>query len=570
MKRHGRIKMGGSGGAEHQFAALLKLDFVFLFMTLSIVFLLASIEAGIIIKSATETVSEIAPYAGYQINPTFGELLNLWMKTNFVYTSGLLLPFLLFSFALQFGLSGVTRFVQRIFTIVMTIIYLFISKQIQQMSAEATFIYDLSAIPKIGFFRSIKFIEIAVIGLLVVVPFLSSASRFASKFRRLTFLIAISIIYLVLDWRLAKEKIEIHSSFENGENKPTFMVYFPNMSMEIMTSTLNGSSMENFRKLITRKQELLPVSSQLLPQLTSSLTGLLPFEHGVRSDHDSQFAFRYARNMAQNRFFESYEQTYVSNLGSTSDMPLLFLDTSLGKKCVANLKNQLEIHITKQLHIAFSVLPRFIVESVFPRYRCSTHLENVSNLLSLEFDDLTEAMKKGESIATLLWLNMGTIENKGALAEVFWREFEKFATSRKIQKYKLQIIGFTTSISQPGFVIEIDKGETIPQTNDSIPTERLSVVELKKETRSPNAYFEEVDIKGKLKPETSARILSDGAVDLMQTHFAYDRSNVLYALFRAKRFTADKTTLVATPIENVEFLKGNDLNFALTHGMTSE
>lgn len=569
MKRHSRLKMSGSGGAEHQFAALLRLDFIFLVIAISIVVVLSSIEAVIIIKSATETVSEVVPYVGYQINPTFGELLKLWIKTNFVYTTSLLLPFLLFSLAVQFGLSGVTRFVQRIVTIVMTIVYLFISNQIQQMSAEATFIYDLSAIPKIGFFRSIKFIEIAVIGLLVIIPFLSSASRFASKVRRLSFLVAVSFIYLVIDWRLSKDKIEIHPSFENGQNKPTFMVYFPNLSMNAMAGALNGSSMEDFRKLITRKQELIPVSNQFLPQLTSVLTGLLPYEHGIRSDHDSRFAFRYAKNMAQSRFFKPFQQTYVSNLGSTSDMPLLFFKESLGKKCIANLKNQIEVHITKQLQVAFSVLPKDLVESIFPIYRCSTHLENVSSLLSLEFDDLTEAMKSGQSIATLLWLEIGGIENKAALAEVFWREFEEFASSRKIQKYKLQLIGLTTSISQPGFVIEIDK-DTPAASENLTSSERLSVVELYTEKLLPTAYFEQVDVQSKLKPETTARLFPDGEVDLMQTHFSYDRSDLLYALFRTQRFMADKTTLVATPLENAEFLKGNDINFALTHGMKSE
>ncbi len=157
-----------------------------------------------------------------------------------------------------------------------------------------------------------------------------------------------------------------------------------------------------------------------------------------------------------------------------------------------------------------------------------------------------------------------------ALAEVFWREFEEFATSRKIQKYKLQLVGLTSSATQPGFIIELDKGEQpAPETVDAT---RVSVTDVFAENPSSQvlSYFEEVDLQSKLKPETSTRVLQDGEVDLMQTHFSYDRSDLLYALFRTKRFWIDKATLVVSPIDNAEYLKGNDLNFALTHGMKSE
>ncbi|WGL60291.1 hypothetical protein QEJ31_01575 [Pigmentibacter sp. JX0631] len=199
---------------------------------------------------------------------------------------------------------------------------------------------------------------------------------------RIIFLFAGIITFLIYDWKKTE-----NFRIESKEN-------IKNTSILFILENENDTKFENFKKsnefkyleknFIYNSYEVALVSNIQLANYISLLTGLYPFESGIRNDiPNSSFYISLEEHMKKVRN-KNLEITF-SNISNPSSIASLSKYFDSGVQCDNNIQSLKNYFFLQNLNPILIFLPNSILLKFFPVALCLNKVEDISDIILEDF-----------------------------------------------------------------------------------------------------------------------------------------------------------------------------------------
>jgi hypothetical protein len=229
--------------------------------------------------------------------------------------------------------------------------------------------------------------------------------------RAMSFVVAI-IAVLIVDWRISS--FYRHVAPENRDanivHEMTIMV--PHLKLEDLDSILSSPKLDDWKANLRLSSQVLPSSESELAQIVSLLSGMQPWNHGIRKDYlneDEQVTLsEHLSGVFSNK---DSGNTRIFTLGTASPVADI-LGGSLAQLCNLNPETTLAIRAAEKLLIAYSQIPDRAVPFLFPESQCTQKLAPLSRLALHELLRFGRLFSTKQRVRSLWWIDPATGNNE--------------------------------------------------------------------------------------------------------------------------------------------------------------
>jgi len=260
---------------------------------------------------------------------------------------------------------------------------------------------------------------------------------------RIFFIFFIFIIYLFYDFKSIRNfREETKSNIENIDINFILLNYNENKIKDLKSNENFKYILDNF---ITKETQISLVSNNNLSNMTSFLTGLYPFESGIRNDLPNNSTIEYL-----NSFIKKYKNNkyyiYTSNIAKPSGLGGIIKNFDNGVVCDNDLNSMFTYLKIKALNYFFIFIPNNFILNKFPKVLC---LKNHSNFNDNILHDLYRAINSNTKEKIFL----SFIEEEEKSFDIL-KIIEKFNETIESKKIKINLI-FIDSKSLFSRIIEL-------------------------------------------------------------------------------------------------------------------
>ncbi|APJ04163.1 hypothetical protein [Silvanigrella aquatica] len=332
-------------------------------------------------------------------NPSIYSIL----KLSSVLFIAILIPTIIFRFCVGIILIKSQIKVQRFFSFLITLIFIFTAKNdgfyfgINNLNSEI--IISLSKLINITLFY---FILISLIML-----FININNKNANKRMRTYFIFFICIFYLIYDWRKTSNfREETKKNMENSE-----LIFIVDNTTEKDLNNLKKTYNYNYLKENFKLQEdnISLVSNNNASNFTSLITALLPYESGIRNEIPSNSNIIYLKN-----FIENYRRKdkfiYISNIGNPSSLGGIINNFDGGVTCDNDLNSIFKYSMLENLNPLLVFLTPSMLLNYTPSSLClNSYLDREQLVLADLYKGINSPTSKNKIIISFIDPKIGAI-----------------------------------------------------------------------------------------------------------------------------------------------------------------
>lgn len=260
---------------------------------------------------------------------------------------------------------------------------------------------------------------------------------------RIFFIFFIFIIYLFYDFKSIRNfREKTKGNIENIDINFILLNYNENKIKDLKSNENFKYIQDNFK---TKETQISLVSNNNLSNMTSFLTGLYPFESGIRNDLPNNSTIEYL-----NSFIKKYKNNtyylYTSNIAKPSSLGGIIKNFDNGVVCDNDLNSMFTYLKIKALNYFFIFIPNNFILNNFPKVLC---LKNHSNFNDNILHDLYRAININDQEKIFL----SFIEEEEKSFDIL-KIIEKFNETIESKKIKINLI-FIDSKSLFSKIIEL-------------------------------------------------------------------------------------------------------------------
>lgn len=266
--------------------------------------------------------------------------------------------------------------VQRFISIIISFIYIFTSENSGYLFNKSIVISDFS-LNISSFFNFIFIIFITISIIILFLNFKNNSINIKSKLFALFFII---ITYLFYDWNTISVMRKNAKLNINNTNIYFIVENIDKNKFNLLKETSDYSYIKN--NFHTYEDDLQLVSNNNIVNYSTILTGLMPYESGVRNDIPNSSTILYLNN-----FLDIYRKKnkfiYISNIGNPSSLGGLIKNFDGGIVCDNDIKSIYKYQLIENLNPLLTLLPNSFVLKYIPSTFCLKSFSNVNqNILS--------------------------------------------------------------------------------------------------------------------------------------------------------------------------------------------
>jgi hypothetical protein len=229
--------------------------------------------------------------------------------------------------------------------------------------------------------------------------------------------------------------VSANSRYIAPENRETgadnnLTILIPGLTPTDLATVLSDTRLSEWKLDVKTQGEMVAASTSVLSQAITILTGMQPWEHGVRSSYLSESEQRSIARFLETRIERNGVRTEIRSIGSTTPLAVL-LDESRFHLCSEEQTTASVIALTDELFFTYSVVPDQIFSWIFPESKCTQNLAPLTNLASQEVSDSNHAFRRPNRVHSFWWINPARIKNH---------------TSEEENAIRLQILADTLSV----------------------------------------------------------------------------------------------------------------------------
>lgn len=305
---------------------------------------------------------------------SFSDYLIL-IALNFI---SLIIPSIIIRFSIGILLIKSQIKVQRFFTlIVMTIFILstnFSGYFFGKSSIKSSLITNTSSV--------LNFLFIIFFIISFMVFFININENLYKKKIRIILLFSGIIIFLIYDW---KKTENFRSESKYNIKNTNILFILENNSNSNFESLKKSNEFKYLEKnFIFNSYEISLVSNMQLPNYISLLTGLYPFESGIRNEiPNSSFYSSLEEHMKKVR--KDNLEISFSNISNPSSIATLTKYLDSGVQCDNNIQSLKNYFYLQNLNPILLFLPNLIVLKFFPMTLCLNKAEDISDIILEDF-----------------------------------------------------------------------------------------------------------------------------------------------------------------------------------------
>ena len=336
------------------------------------------------------------------------------------------LPAIILRFCIGIILIKSQLKVQRFFSFFITIIFIFTTKN-------DGFLFGLNKLNPDWILNLSRFINILFIGFILIsliILFVNINDKNSNRKIRISFMFFLIVVYLIYDWKKT-------SDFRNETKiniEKTDLIFIADNTNENDFKLLKNSEdykylKDNF-KISENKLSL--VSNSSTSNYTSLLTGLMPFESGIRNEIPSNSIILYLKN-----FIETHKRNdkfiYVSNIANPSSIGGISKNFDGGVICDNDLKSIYKYSMIENINSFLVFLPSSIILDVIPSALCLETLSDTNqNILTDLYNGINFRTPKNKILISFLNKKMGEFN--------ILKIIEKLNETLETDKIKVEIV----------------------------------------------------------------------------------------------------------------------------------
>ncbi len=225
--------------------------------------------------------------------------------------------------------------------------------------------------------------------------------------RAMSLVLALAAV-LVVDWQLSAFYRRIDPANRDAAlvHKMTLMV--PQLTKGDVETILNTPALDEWKANLRFSADVRPSSESELAQIVSLLSGMQPWQHGIRKDYLNPDEQRTLSEHLSHIFSESHNaNTHILTLGTTSSVADV-LGGRLAQLCNLNPDTSLAIRTAEKMMIAYAQIPEKMVSFLFPETRCTQKLSPLSHLALQELQSFGRLFQKKGPVQSLWWIDPAT------------------------------------------------------------------------------------------------------------------------------------------------------------------
>lgn len=307
----------------------------------------------------------------------------------------------------------------RIFSILNVLVFYILSYIIQLKSHDINL--PVFQIISTSIYESIRAIHIASLAMFLIFKLITNAqSRIAKSIRIILLIAAIASAILIDLEQTRKARTIAQTNNVNAVHRQRFVLFVPNFSPTHLDRILENASLSSLKEKLKVRLPLLPTSDSETVQVASIITGMLPFQSGIRSD----FAPPYELNELKKNILEYEENANkVSNatfksrvIGALHPAASFLTDENKAiNNCNISIQKSAFIAALEKNLFAISLTPNFLLFHFYPEVQCSNLLVNNTEIIQYNLNDATTILSKTTSLTHFLFLtppNVADLKNE--------------------------------------------------------------------------------------------------------------------------------------------------------------
>ncbi len=225
--------------------------------------------------------------------------------------------------------------------------------------------------------------------------------------RAMTLVIAVCIV-LVVDWQVSLFYRRVAPANRDPGVIHEMTIMVPHLNREELEKILNVPALDEWKANLRIIADVAPSSESELAQIVSLLSGMQPWEHGIRKDYLNE---NEQRTLTQhlNTILTSTQtgRTQILTLGTASPVADV-LGGQLAQLCNLNSETTLSIRSVEKLLVAQSQIPEKVVPILFPESRCTQKLAPLSQLALQELLRFGRLFSEKQRVRSLWWIDPAT------------------------------------------------------------------------------------------------------------------------------------------------------------------
>lgn len=322
--------------------------------------------------------------------------LSLHAKIFFLQWMGLYLPYGLALFIFHLALPGLHKNVRRLGAFFLGTAFLIVCLGMLKSGNRAWGDAGLlAAVPLASptayqFLRALLF-TLAMLGLSI--PFVFNAGRDASRALRALIVAGLFVTWVAWDWRTTRDARSIHEANLSDSVRHRFVLVFPNTTRDVLLEALSLPEAQAMKERLVSLSPVFPVTSAVLPQLATLLSGRIPPEHGIRVDFPQPEALeRLGERVRQERV--TARHVHSTNAGSFDGTAHLLQSASdTGRWCSASVPLLASSGILEHSPLLAAMVPSNLLRTWFPEVLCNQRFFALEDLLTFEMAHIGNMLK---------------------------------------------------------------------------------------------------------------------------------------------------------------------------------
>lgn len=259
----------------------------------------------------------------------------------------------------------------------------------------------------------------AVLMILWVAVFGAAAIRkirepFSSTLRiaRAMSLLAVLLVALLVDWQISAYFRRVNPANRDPSVVHEITVLVPHLDRANFDSIINLPALDEWKANIRFVAKVAPSSESELAQIVTLLSGMQPWQHGVRKDYlNENEQLSLSEHLSQTFSPPNSPQTHVFSLGTTSSIADV-LSGNLSQLCSLSPKTTIAVRAAEKLLIAYAQVPEKLVPLLFPESKCTQKLAPLSQLALHELQKYGRLFATKQNVKSMWWLDPATGSNE--------------------------------------------------------------------------------------------------------------------------------------------------------------
>ncbi|RDB36310.1 MAG: hypothetical protein DCC88_05900 [Spirobacillus cienkowskii] len=342
--------------------------------------------------------------------------------------------------------------VQRFFSFITTIIFFITAEKDGFFFGDEE--YKTGWLIELAKFYNILLLLFIFLSLILL--YISLNKNKVSQRVRISFIFLIFIIYLFYDFKSIRSfREETKNNIENIDINFILLNYNEKKIKDLKNNEYFKYILDKFK---TKETTISLVSNNNLSNMTSFLTGLYPFESGIRNDLPNNSTIDYL-----NSFIKKYKNTkyyiYTSNIAKPSSLGGIIKNFDNGIVCDNDLNSMFTYLKIKALNYFFIFIPNNFILNNFPKVLC---LKNYSNFN----DNILHDLYRATNINSNKKIFLSFIDEDEKSFDIL-KIIEKFNETIESNKIKINLI-FIDSQSLYSRIIELTNDKKFEPTRTII------------------------------------------------------------------------------------------------------